>query len=138
MTARRSAGTARLLLEQVVEPAADVAGARRVGRGVALDRDPERERGAVVASALVRDPLGDALFALEAPARVEVGALAAGADGGPAARTLLERRVRDRQHRAARPASGEGALGEHAAAPRRVAGRRRLSPALPGIGWTVP
>src|SRR5881296_2530418 len=131
ITATRSAATAQLLLEQVVETPADVAGARRVGRGITLDGHPERERGTVVATVLVRHPLGDGLFALEAPARVEVGALAAGADGGAAVRTLLERSGRDRQHRAACPASGDRALGEHAAASRRI-GRRRLWPALPG------
>src|SRR2546428_9068697 len=82
---------ARLLLEEVAEPAADVAGARRVGRGVPLDRHAEREPGAVVARVLVRQPLGDGLRALEASARVEVGALPAGVDCGPAVRALLER-----------------------------------------------
>src|SRR6266852_3325557 len=122
--ARKSAVTAGLLLEEVVEAATDVAGARRVGRGVSLDRDAERKRGAVVPRVLVGDPFGDGLRALEAPARLEVGALAAGAEGRPAVRALLERRGRDRQDRAARPAPGDGALGEHAAALWSV-GRRR-------------
>src|SRR5439155_5677439 len=89
-----------------------------------LDRHAEREPGAVVARVLVREPLGDGLRALEAPARVEVGALAAGVDRNPAVRALLERRGGDRQDRAARPAPGDGSLGEHPAAPRRVGGRR--------------
>src|SRR5437762_5900351 len=123
--ARRSAVTAGLLLEEVVEAATDVAGARRVGRGVALDGDPEQEHAAVVACVLVGDLLGDGLRALEAPARLEVGALAAGVNGRPAVRALLERGGRDRQDRAACRAPRDGALGEHAAAPRRVGGRRR-------------
>src|SRR5882672_8870669 len=122
--ARRSAVTAGLLLEEVVEAATDVAGTRRVGRGVALDGDPERERGAVVPRVLVGDLLGDGLGALEPPARLEVGALAAGVNGGPAIRALRERRGRDRQDRAARRAPRDGALGEHAAAPRRVGSGR--------------
>src|SRR4030095_9628055 len=67
-TARRSAGTARPLLEEVVEAATDVAGPRRVGRGIPLDRHAERERGALVFRVLVRDPLGDGLGAIHAPA----------------------------------------------------------------------
>src|SRR5205814_9368063 len=78
-------------LEQVVEAAANVAGAGGVGGGVALDRHAERERGAVVARGLVRDALGDGLRALEASARVEVRALAAGVQRGPAVRALLPR-----------------------------------------------
>src|SRR6266403_3491537 len=122
--ARRSAVTAGLLLEEVVEAAPDVARARRVGGGVALDRDAQREYGAFVPCVLVGDLLGDGLGALEAPARLEVGALAARVNGRPAARALLERRGRDRQNRAARRAPRDGALGEHAAAPRRVGGGR--------------
>src|SRR2546428_897413 len=76
--------TARLLLEEVVEPAADVSGAGRVGRGVALDRHAERGRGAVVASGLVRQPLGDGLRTLEAPAPGEKGAPAARPKCSPA------------------------------------------------------
>src|SRR5712691_2457974 len=113
----------------------DVAGAGRVGRGVALDRDAEREPGALVARVLVRQPLGDGLRALEAPARVEVGALAAGVDGGPAVRALFERSGRDRQDRAARPTPGNGVLGEHPAARPRL-DRRRLSSAR--LGALVP
>src|SRR5262244_4493707 len=66
--ASRSRVTAGLLLEEVVEGATDIAGARRVGRGVALDRDPEREGGALVGGVLVSDLLGDRLRALESPA----------------------------------------------------------------------
>src|SRR5262252_8317328 len=121
--ARSSAATNRLLLEEVVEAAPDVAGARRVRRGVALDRDPQREQGALVSAVLVDDLLRDRLRALEAPARLEVGALAAGVNGGPTVGTLLERRVRNRQDRTARGAPRHGLLGEHAAASRRVGGR---------------
>src|SRR5205823_2955779 len=131
MVRMRGTYVLNLCLEEVVEPAADVAGARRVGRGVPLDRHAEREPGAGVARVLVLEPLGDGLRALEAPARVEVGALAAGVDGGPAVRALLERSGRDRQDRAARPTPRDGVLGEHPAAPRRVRGRRRRS-ARPG------
>src|SRR5213592_2348831 len=100
---RPAAWRTLLLLEEVVEPAADVAGARRVGGGVALDRHAEREPGTVVACVLVRQPLGDRLFALEPPTRVEVGALPAGMDGGAAVRALLERGGRHWQDRSARP-----------------------------------
>src|SRR5262244_2643624 len=89
--ASRSAVTAGLLLEEVVEGAPDVARARRVGRGVALDRDAELERGALVGGVLVGDPLGDRLCALEAPAGLEVRALATGVDHRAAIRALLER-----------------------------------------------
>src|SRR3989441_11897037 len=106
----------RLFLEEVVEAATDVAGPRRVGRGVALDRHTERERAAIVSRVLVGDPLGDRLGALEATARLEVGALAAGVERRPAVGTLLERRGGDRQDRAARPAPRDRALGEHVAA----------------------
>src|SRR5580765_251234 len=122
-TARRSAVTALLLLEEVVEAAPDVARARRVGRGVALHRHAQREHGALVAAALVGDLLGDGLRALEAPARLEVGALAAGMNGRAAIRALLERRRRDGQDRSTRRASRNGLPGEHAAASRRIAGR---------------
>src|SRR5262252_245832 len=136
--ARRSAVTAGLLLEEVVEAATDIAGARRVGRGVALDRDPEREGGALVGGVLVSDLLGDRLRALESPAGLEVCALAAGVDGRAAVGALLERRVCDRQDRAARRASRDGVLGEHAPAPRRVGGgpgrRRRAA----GLGVRAP
>src|SRR2546430_12187782 len=81
----------RLFLEEVVEAATDVAGPRRVGRGVALDRHTERERAAIVSRVLVGDPLGDRLGALEATARLEVGALAAGVERRPAGGALLER-----------------------------------------------
>src|SRR5207247_4219938 len=104
---RPAAWRALLLLEEVVEPAADVAGARRVGGGVALDRHAEREPGTVVACVLVRQPLGDRLFALEPPTRVEVGALPAGMDGGAAVRALLERRVRHCKDRSATPPPGD-------------------------------
>src|SRR5262245_17489141 len=99
--ARSSAVTARLLLEQVVEGSADVAGARRVGRGIALDRDAQRERGAAVLRVLVGDSLGNRLAAFEAPARLEVGALPAGVERRAAVGALLQRRVRDRQDGAA-------------------------------------
>src|SRR4030095_7252214 len=85
--------------------------------GVPLNRHAEREPAAVVASALVGQSPGDGLGALEAPARIEVGALAAGVDGGPAVWALLEGRGGDRQNRAARPASGDGVFVEHPAAP---------------------
>src|SRR5215467_3453547 len=133
--ARRSAVTAGLLLEEVVEAATDIAGARRVGRGVALDRDPEREGGALVGGVLVGDLLGDRLRALEAPAGLEVRALAAGVDGRAAVRALLERRVRDRQDGPAGRAPRDGVLGQHAAASRRVGGSRqwRRRPARLGV-----
>src|SRR5207244_13484334 len=124
---------ARLVLEEVAEPAAEVGRACRVGRGVALDRDAERERGAGATRILVRQPLGDGLSALEAPARVEVGTLATGMDGGAAVRALFERSGRDRQDRAARPTPGDGVLGEHPAAPRSVGGRRRWRSARLGV-----
>src|SRR5947207_16015760 len=92
-TCRAGACPPALRFEEVVEAAADVAGAGRVGRGVALDGHPQGERGALVARGLVGDPLDERLGALEAPARVEVAALPAGPDGGAAARALLERRV---------------------------------------------
>src|SRR5215475_14941996 len=123
--ARSSAVTAGLLLEEVVEGATDIAGARRVGRGVALDRDSERERGALIGRVLVGDLLGDRLRALEAPAGLEVRALAAGVDGRAAVRALLERRVRDRQDGPAGRAPRDGVLGQHAAASRRVSRPRR-------------
>src|SRR5258705_878672 len=123
--ARRSAVTAGLLLEEVVEAAPDVARARRVGRGVTLDRHAQRERGALVAAALVGDLLGDGLRALEAAARLEVGALAAGMNGHAAIRALLERQRRDRQDRPTRRASRKGLPGEHCAASRRVGGGPR-------------
>src|SRR5215470_11631827 len=113
--ARRLSG---LLLEQVVEAATDVAGASGMRRGVALDGDAEGEEGALVPCALVRDPLGDGLRALEAPSGVEVRALAARVERGAAVRALLERRVRDRQDRTARRAPRHGAAREHPAAPR--------------------
>src|SRR5215470_18627106 len=125
IAARSSAVTAGLLLEEVVERAPDVARARRVGRSVTLHRDAQRERGARVGGVLVGDPLGDRLRAFEAPAGLEVRALATGMDGRAAIRALLERRVCDRQHGPARRAPREGVLGEHAAASRRVGGPRR-------------
>src|SRR5215470_16088332 len=120
--ARRLSG---LLLEQVVEAATDVAGASGMRRGVALDGDAEGEEGALVPCALVRDPLGDGLRALEAPSGVEVRALAARVERGAAVRALLERRVRDRQDRTARRAPRHGAAREHPAAPRRIGRRPR-------------
>src|SRR5437867_11784363 len=71
--ARRSVVTAGLLLEEVVEAAADVAEARRVWRGVALDGDPERESGAVAPGVLVGHLLGYRLGALAASTRLVVG-----------------------------------------------------------------
>src|SRR5262245_11785502 len=138
--ARRSAVTAGLLLEEVVERAPDVARARRVGRGVALDRDAERERGALVGRVLVGDLLGDRLRALEAPARLEVRALAARMDGRAAVRALLERRVRDRQDGPAGRAPRDGVLGQHAAASRSVGGpwRGRRRPARLGVRVRAP
>src|SRR5215467_4780628 len=82
--------SAGLLLEEVVERAPDVARARRVGRSVTLHRDAQRERGARVGGVLVGDPLGDRLRAFEAPAGLEVRALATGMDGRAAIRALLE------------------------------------------------
>src|SRR5436309_2077045 len=114
---RPAAWRTLLLLEEVVEPAADVAGARRVGGGVALDRHAEREPGTVVACVLVGQPLGDRLFALEPPTRVEVGALPAGMDGGAAVRALLERGGRHWQDRSARPTPGDGTGGSSASIP---------------------
>src|SRR5439155_23057789 len=63
--ARRSVVTAGLLLEEVVEAAADVAGARRVWRGVAPDGGPGREPGAVVPGGLVGPPPGQGPRALQ-------------------------------------------------------------------------
>src|SRR5262245_10404877 len=123
--ARSSAVTARLLLEQVVEGSADVAGARRVRRGVALDRDAQRERGAVVLGVLVGDSLGHRLGAFDASARLEVRALPAGVERRSAIGTLLQRRVRDRQDGAAGAAPRDRALGEHVAAAGRVGRSRR-------------
>src|SRR5262245_33118782 len=135
--ARSNAVTTRLLLEEVVEGATDIAGTRRVGRGVALDRDSERERGALVGGVLVGDLLRDRLRALEAPTGLEVRALAAGVDGRAAVRALFERRVRDRQDGPASRAARDGVLGQHAAASGRVGGprwrRRRRRPARLGI-----
>src|SRR5437899_12590721 len=80
--------------------------------------------GAGGASGVLRELVGDGLRAREAPDRVEVGALAAGVDGGPAVRALLERGGGDRQDRAARPTPRDAVRGEHPAAPRSVGGRR--------------
>src|SRR5438552_2566477 len=75
-----------LRLEEVVEPAADVARPRRIGRRVALDRHAQREAVALVLRVLVRHALDDRLRALEAAAGGEVRALAARGDGGGPAR----------------------------------------------------
>src|SRR5262249_22186107 len=87
--------TQPLLLEEVVERAADVVGTWPVGGRVTLDGDPEREGVTGVGGALVGDPLDDGLGALEATARLEVGALAAGVDRGAAVWALRERAVGD-------------------------------------------
>src|SRR4030095_15170135 len=113
---RSRPGARRLLLEEVVEPATNVAGARRVRGSVALNCHAERERSAVVARVLVGHALGDGLRALKAPARVEGRALSACPNGRPAIPALLERRSGERQHRAAGPASGDGVPGEHPSA----------------------
>src|SRR5206468_7349828 len=115
----------RLLLEEVVEAAADVAGACRVGRGIALDRHAERERGALVPRVLVGHALLNRLRTLEAPAGVEVRALAARVDRDAAVRALLERRRGDRQDGAARATPGDGVLGQHPTTSRSVGRRRR-------------
>src|SRR2546430_4443267 len=115
----------RLLLEEVVEAAADVAGACRVGRGIALDRHAERERGALVPRVLVGHALLNGLRTLEAPAGVEVRALAARVDRDAAVRALLERRRGDRQDGAARATPGDGVLGQHPTTSRSVGRRRR-------------
>src|SRR4029450_237057 len=88
----------------------------------------QRECREIVTRVLVGDPLGDGLLALEAPARVEVGALATRPDGRAAVRALLERGGGGGQGRAAGGARGDGVPGEHAAAPLRRRGRR-LAPA---------
>src|SRR5262249_33874730 len=110
----------RLLLEEIVEGAADVAWARGVRRGVALDRHAQREPFAFVARVLVGQPLGDGLFALEVPARIEMAALLAGVEGGAAVRALGEGRDRDGQDGAARCAPGHGVLGQHLVPARRL------------------
>src|SRR5262249_17489892 len=130
--------TAGLLLEEVVEGAPDVARARRVGRGVALDRDAERERGALVGGVLVGDPLGDRLRALEAPAGLEVRALATGVDHRAAIRALLEGWVRDRQDGPTGRASRDGVLGQHPAASRGVGGPRRWRRRPAWLGVRAP
>ena len=93
----------RLLLEEVVEGAAGVVGARRTcgerrgrrlgrgGRGVLFDRGAKFVERAIVAHVFARDALGHGLHALEARGAIEIAALLAGVQIEGAARALRVR-----------------------------------------------
>src|SRR5262245_41481153 len=127
----------RLLLEEVVEAAADVAGACRVGRRILLDGHAQRKRGALVPGVLVRHAVLNRLGTLEAPARVEVRALPARVDGDATVRARPERRRSDRQDGPARATPGDGMLGQHPATPWSI-GRRRWRRRPPRLGALIP
>src|SRR2546428_7133897 len=120
-----------LLLEQAAEPPAHILRTHRPGGRVALDGHQHREERALVGGALVSDPLGDLLRALEAAGGHEVGALSAGVQLGLALRAARERVGGDRQHGAALGAArGRTAL-EDTERPGRLG---RLAPLLAAAG----
>src|SRR2546428_43095 len=121
----------RLLLEEVAKAMARVVGTYRAAGRVPLDGHHHRKERALVAGALVLDPLGDRLAALEAARGIEVRALAAGVELGLALRTARERVGGDRQHGPTRGAARRRAALEDPERPRRL---RRLAAVLAAVG----
>src|SRR6186713_3084444 len=94
----RTIPTSRGLFEEIVEGflGARLAVGGRGGLGLALDRGPHLEEGALVPRVLRRNARRHGLAALERRARIEVRALGAAMQIGLAARALAGRAPRGR------------------------------------------